>query len=32
MAQDWVAGIPIVIYFIIGLGGVAGAMLAIIKL
>lgn len=32
MAQDWVSGIPTVIYFIIGLGGVAGAILAIVKL
>ena len=32
MAQDWVAGIPTVVYFIIGMGGIAGAMLAIIKL
>jgi hypothetical protein len=32
MAQDWVSGIPTVIYFIIGLGGVAGAILAMIKL
>ena len=32
MAQDWVAGIPTAVYFIIGMGGVAGAMLAIIKL
>ena len=32
MGQDWVSGIPTVIYFIIGLGGVAGAILAIVKL
>jgi hypothetical protein len=32
MEQDWVSGIPALIYFIIGLGGVAGAVLAIIKL
>jgi len=32
MGQDWVSSIPAVIYFIIGLGGVAGAILAIVKL
>lgn len=32
MGQDWVSSIPSVIYFIIGLGGVAGAILAIVKL
>ena len=32
MEQDWVSSIPVVIYFIIGLGGVAAAMLAILKL
>lgn len=32
MGQDWVSGIPAVIYFIIGLGGVAAAVLAIVKL
>jgi hypothetical protein len=32
MQQDWVATIPSLIYFIIGLGGVAGALLAIVKL
>jgi len=32
MGQDWVADIPSVIFFTIGLGGVAGAILAIVKL
>jgi hypothetical protein len=32
MGQDWALGIPTLIYFIIGLGGVAGAILAIVKL
>ena len=32
MGQDWVASVPGVIYFILGLGGLAGAMLAIVKL
>ena len=32
MGQDWVGSIPAVIYFIIGLGGLAGALLAIVKL
>ena len=32
MGQDWVSGIPAAIYFIIGLGGVSGAILAIVKL
>lgn len=32
MGQDWVGHIPTVIYFIIGLGGLAGALLAIVKL
>ena len=32
MGQDWVGSIPEVIYFIIGLGGLAGALLAIVKL
>jgi len=32
MGQDWVADIPSVIFFTIGLGGVAGAILAMIKL
>ncbi|SMO65643.1 hypothetical protein SAMN06265173_108115 [Thalassovita litoralis] len=32
MQQDWVATIPSLVYFIIGLGGVAGALLAIVKL
>lgn len=32
MGQDWVGDIPSVIFFIIGLGGVAAAILAILKL
>ena len=32
MGQDWVASVPGVIYFILGLGGLAGALLAIVKL
>jgi len=32
MAPDWTAGLPTVVYFIVGLGGVAGALLAIVKL
>jgi len=32
MGQDWTAGVPEVIYFIIGVGGLAGALLAIVKL
>lgn len=32
MGQDWTGSIPTVIYFIIGLGGLAGAILAIVKL
>lgn len=32
MGQEWVSDIPTVVYFIIGLGGVAGAILAIVKL
>jgi hypothetical protein len=32
MVQDWTGNIPTVIYFVVGLGGVAGALLAIVKL
>ena len=32
MQQNWVENLPAVVWFIIGLGGVAGAILAIIKL
>lgn len=32
MQHNWVDNLPAVIWFIIGLGGVAGAILAIIKL
>lgn len=32
MNEDWVASVPGVIYFIIGLGGLSGALLAIVKL
>ena len=32
MGQDWVASVPGVIVFILGLGGLAGALLAIVKL
>lgn len=32
MAQDWTGDIPTLIFFIIGLGGVAAAILAIVKL
>ena len=32
MGQDWVGSVPGVIYFILGLGGLAGALLAIVKL
>lgn len=32
MGQDWLASVPGVIVFILGLGGVAGALLAIVKL
>ena len=32
MAQDWTGSIPTVIYFIVGLGGLSGAILAIVKL
>jgi len=32
MQQNWTENLPAVIWFIIGIGGVAGAILAIIKL
>ena len=32
MAPDWTGGLPTVIYFILGVGGVAGALLAMVKL
>lgn len=32
MAQDWTGSIPTVIYFIVGLGGLSGAILAMVKL
>ena len=32
MAADWTSELPFVIYFIVGLGGVAGALLAMVKL
>ncbi len=32
MAQDWTGSIPAVVYFIVGVGGLAGALLAVIKL
>lgn len=32
MQQTWVENLPAVVWFIIGLGGVAGAILAMIKL
>jgi hypothetical protein len=32
MQQNWVENLPEVVWFIIGIGGVAGAILAIIKL
>jgi len=32
MAPDWTGGLPTVIYFILGVGGVAGAPLAMVKL
>lgn len=32
MGQDWVEGVPSLILFIIGMGGLAGAILAIVKL
>ncbi|SDB57482.1 hypothetical protein [Bauldia litoralis] len=32
MATDWTSNIPAAVYFIIGIGGFAGAILAIVKL
>ena len=32
MASEWTGGLPTVVYFIVGLGGVAGALLAMVKL
>ena len=32
MTQDWTDGLVTVVYFIVGLGGVAGALLAMTKL
>jgi hypothetical protein len=32
MVQDWTGNIPTVVYFVVGLGGVAGALLAMVKL
>ena len=32
MVQDWTGDIPTVVYFVVGLGGLAGALLAIVKL
>lgn len=32
MVQDWTGDIPTAVYFIVGLGGVAGAFLAMVKL
>ena len=32
MTIDWTASIPTAVYFIVGLGGVAGALLAMLKL
>jgi len=32
MQQNWVENLPEVVWFIIGIGGVSGAILAIIKL
>jgi hypothetical protein len=32
MVQDWTGNIPTVVYFVVGLGGVAGALLAMLKL
>ena len=32
MEQDWTGNIPTVVYFVVGLGGVAGALLALVKL
>jgi len=32
MTADWTSELPVVVYFIVGLGGVAGALLAMVKL
>lgn len=32
MAQDWTGQLPAIVYLILGLGGVAGALLAMVKL
>ena len=32
MTQDWTGDIPAAVYFVVGLGGVAGALLAMLKL
>lgn len=32
MVTDWTSELPVVVYFIVGLGGVAGALLAMVKL
>jgi rubrerythrin len=32
MLQDWTGNIPAAVYFVVGLGGVAGALLAMVKL
>jgi hypothetical protein len=32
MTQDWTGDIPAAVYFVVGIGGVAGALLAILKL
>ena len=32
MVQEWTGDIPTVVYFVVGLGGVAGAFLAMVKL
>lgn len=32
MVQDWTGDIPTVVYFVVGLGGLAGALLAMVKL
>lgn len=32
MTQDWTGDIPAAVYFVVGIGGVAGALLAMLKL
>jgi len=32
MTEDWTAGIPTAVYFIVGLGSLSGALLAMVKL